>query len=393
MILARELKTRDGRLLLPAKAAISERQLELIKKQCDGEAQIETPKPEVGAQDLAQGDEYVRRYFMFVDHGDTVIDELFRVAVTRTAERIAEGWSPPGKEALLGLGFENLRDKFFKQESTLKDIVNDEVQVSAFSDIYFKLNEVLKSPKSSASDVASIVSTDPGLSAKLLKIVNSPFYSFSAEIDSVSRAVALVGGQELLTLAIGVTAINYFKDIPPELVDMKTFWRHSISCGIIAKAIAERVPGLAVERYFTAGLLHDVGRLIIFKKQPYASVQALIYARENYVPLVEAERAVLGFDHSKVGHLLLKAWRFPALLNQMVTYHHEPGSSPNKLDASVIHVADNIANALGISAGAMFVLPGIEPGAWERLKLPLKAIESIVKTYDEQISEIEEAFF
>ncbi len=108
----------------------------------------------------------------------------------------------------------------------------------------------MESPSSSAKDIAEVVSTDVALSTKLLKLVNSPLFGLTQKVDSIERAVSYVGEEELSNLALGITAIRYFKDIPPELIDMQTFWRHSLSCGIFAKLIASNYKDMSDETFF-----------------------------------------------------------------------------------------------------------------------------------------------
>jgi putative nucleotidyltransferase with HDIG domain len=140
--------------------------------------------------------------------------------------------------------------------------------------------------------------------------------------------VSLLGVKEVSNLALGISTINLFKDIPPELIDMRTFWKNSISVGIFSKLLAARVRGANTERLFTGGLLHDVGRLILFKKLPYASTQALIHARSNMLPVVDAEADVFGYDHTEVGRTLLTAWNFPQEMIDLVRHHHSPMEAP-----------------------------------------------------------------
>lgn len=236
-----------------------------------------------------------------------------------------------------------------------------------------------------------MVSTDIGLSGKLLKLVNSPFYGLATHVDSIARAIAMVGMKELSTLALGISTINFFKDIPPELIDMKVFWKHSLSCGVFGKLLAGKM-GLKSERFFTAGLLHDAGRLIIFKNMPYASVQALLFARRSMIPMVEAEKEVLGYDHTEVGRLLLASWKFPDSLVELIAHHHSSYSATDPREAAVIQLADNLANAAEISSGGMFVLPGMAEGAWERLGLKPEDLNAIFETHDRHINEIAKAF-
>ena len=236
-----------------------------------------------------------------------------------------------------------------------------------------------------------MVNTDVGLSAKLLKLVNSPFFGFTTTIDSVTRAVSLVGVKELSTLALGISTINFFKDIPAELMDMAVFWKHSLRCAIFAKLLAVR-QGLPSDRFFTGGLLHDVGRLVMFKNMPYASTEAMLYARGAMVPLVEAEAEVLGFDHTEVGRLLLGQWQFPPNLTMLIAHHHDPGSAADPREAAVLQLADNLANAAEIAAGGMYVLPGMERAAWDSLALEVEDLEEVMALHDAHIEDITATF-
>lgn len=350
--------------------------------------QLDTNSPH-----FAEADDHVRRFFMYVDPDHEAILAIYAVALARTAQAMEKGWTIPDPEQLMPSNVEHLRDMFYQeQKGGAKEMVDAETQVASFPDVYFRLREVLEKSVSSSKDVAGVVSTDVGLTAKLLRLVNSPLYGFAERIDSVTHAVSLLGVKEVSNLALGISTINFFKDIPPELMDMRTFWKHSISVGIFAKLLAGQIKNAPTERLFTGGLLHDVGRLILFKKLPYASTQALIYARENMVPLVDAEQETFGYDHTDVGRTLLEAWNFPAEMTELVARHHNPKEAAEPLEPGVIQVADNLANAAEISAGGKFVLPGIDQGVWEGMGIPASSIESLMELYDLHIEEVFESF-
>ena len=227
------------------------------------------------------------------------------------------------------------------------------------------------------------------LASKLLKLVNSPFYGLSSRVDSIERAVALVGARELSTLALGITTINFFKDIPSELVDMRSFWRHSLSCAVFCKLLADFAK-LPRERMFIAGLLHDAGRLLLFKDLPYASVQAMIHARSNMLPLPEAERDIFGFTHAQVGERLLTEWKFPEAIVAAVGQHHDAGSGI-AAEAAAVQVADILSNVAEISAGGVYVIPGCSAEAVKLSGLPLWEIDKIFAAHDAAIDELVKA--
>jgi HD-like signal output (HDOD) protein len=174
---------------------------------------------------------------------------------------------------------------------------------------------------------------------------------------------------------------------------MRTFWKHSIACGIFAKILAGTQSGLSPERFFVAGMLHDVGRLILFKKLPYASTEAMLFARENSLPLVEAERSIMDFCHTDISEPLFLSWKFPQGLSTMVNYHHNPMECSDPLEPAIIHVADNLANTVGIAEGGMYAIPGIDDEAWALLGLDAEPfIMNAVEEYEQQIGHILEAF-
>ncbi len=345
-------------------------------------------KPDSPEAMMALSEEYVRNFFMYVDHDNDAIAELFRLSVFRTSAALRQGWQMPSEDKRLARNTEYLRDTFTPGMVDPKTLADSETQLASFPDVYFRIKEVLDSPTSSADDVARIVSSDMELTAKLLKLVNSPFYGLLETVEDVAHAIALVGVTEVSNLALGMSAMKVFKDIPPELMDVETFWKHSVSCGVFAKLLASRINGLKADRFFTAGLLHDVGRLVIFKKLPYASVQTLLYARENMLPLVDAERDLLGFDHTDVGNSLLSEWKFPSGLVDAVTWHHAPSSAQDPLAATIIQLADNLANAMEISNGGMYVLPGLQQGAWERLPLKPADLVTVTGLFDSHIDDL-----
>ncbi len=393
MILSADLKTRDGRMLLPGGLELDDRHIRMLARAGIEEVDVAPPLMELDAEMVRAVEGYVRDFYLYVNPDYAPMLELFRISLDRTAMAVASGWKLPSPETRRAQTVEHLDDLFLKDMGGPEDIVKHETDLASFPDMYFRIREVLDSPNVSADRLAKVVSTDVGLSAKLLKLVNSPFYGFTSSIDSISRAVALVGGQELSSLALGVSTISYFKDIPHELVSMEQFWRHSISCGIFARLLAEQQSGLQAERLFVAGLLHDVGRLIMFKKIPYASREAMLFARENSIPLNEAELEVIGFSHTDVSRYLLESWKFPQGLSSIINHHHDPMTFPDPLGPAIINVADNMANAVGISEGGMYVMPGIAEQAWETLGLDVNFIRDAVTAHDEQIDQIQRAFF
>lgn len=388
-VVAEDVATPDGRVLLAKGGKVEPWHIPLFRGL--GIAMVDVADSQEDAR-MRMAAEYVLEFFAFVNPNSPAMENLYRFIVELVAHRLAGGFILPGLEERRAQNVEQLADVFPMEIVGPERIVTHETQLASFPDVYFKIRQEMDSPTASVNRLSQLVSQDLGLTAKLLKLSNSPLYAFGEPVESIRRAIAVIGMEELSTLALGISAVNYFQGIPPELIDMMSFWRHSISCGIFAKILASNLGEANTERYFIAGLLHDAGRLILFKKMPYASAEALLYARENSVPIVEAEQVVFGFTHTTVSRELLSQWKFPQPLSDLINHHHDPESSPTPKQAAIIHVADVMANAMAIATGALYVLPPFEERAWEALGIPADAIGNICGAYEVQAEETIKAF-
>jgi putative nucleotidyltransferase with HDIG domain len=212
-------------------------------------------------------------------------------------------------------------------------------------DICIRIFELMEDDGVSAQELGDVICRDPSLTARLLRIVNSPFYGFSRRIDTVSRAVAVIGSSELYNLVVAAAATTSFSRIPNFIVNIDTFWRHGVYCGIIARDLARQCRVLHPERLFIAGLLHDIGSLIVYHREPETIRDLLLSAQGDETTLSRRERAAFGFDHADLGALLLDQWHLPSNLVDAVRHHHEPaGTGKMHLETAILHVADAISN-------------------------------------------------
>ncbi len=378
MILAKDVKGLNEDIIFPKGTIIGEKEKEVLLEAGIEMVEVEAKdksEEEKFIEQLAQ--EYVFKFFMYVNPDSSFFKELYRIVVEQTVLALKKGWDLPCEKELRAKDVERKKDLFLKDMGKPEDIVKHEISLASFPDVYFRLKKLLESPNATAKDIADVVSTDVALSTKLLKLVNSPFFGTTQKIESIERAVSLIGIKELSNLALGMTAVKYFEQIPPELIDMDVFWRHSLSCAIFAKIIASLIK-LNQEFMFTAGLLHDMGKLILFKHMPYASVEALIFARENMIPVVEAEESVMGFTHTDISKIIMKEWGFPDSLIEVVSNHH----TPKNRESVVLQVADIMANAISIAGGGMFVVPNMEEEGWNSLGLKITDLKEIIDTHN-----------
>lgn len=266
------------------------------------------------------------------------------------------------------------------------DILKGSVTVASPPTIYEKLVRVINNPRSSSSHVAAVIGEDAGLTARLLKIVNSAFFSFPRRIETVTHAVTVVGTSQIRDLALATSVMTLFRDVPRDLVDMQRFWQHSLAVGVSARVMAAHRREDNVERFFVAGLLHDLGRLLMFMRAGAECGEALALAESSGMPLNQAERQVFGFTHAQVGAALLDQWNFPGAFREATAYHHQPRRATRyPVETAAVHVADVMANTLRWGNGGEPRTPELDREAWDLLGVDPSVIPLIVSDAERQL--------
>jgi putative nucleotidyltransferase with HDIG domain len=244
-------------------------------------------------------------------------------------------------------------------------------------------------PRSSAADIGELIRQDPGLTARLLRIANSPFYGFPSRIDSVPRAITVIGTNQLRHLILATSTIQVFSDFPNDLVSMETFWHHSLRCAVIARNLAAHLHEPNVERYFTAGLLHDIGYLIIYRELPELANQTLTRSNQNRGIVHSIEQEIIGFDHGAVGGELLRQWNLPSALSEAVEFHHTPHlARQHPKEAAIIHVANYLANTMSARVGSdIEETEALEVTALKTTGLTPDILQTVLKQAEAQFNE------
>jgi len=271
-------------------------------------------------------------------------------------------------------------------------LVNDSTQIGTLPSIFYEINEAIEDPEASFSRIGNIISGDAALSARLLKIVNSSFYGFDTKVETVTHAITIVGLAQLRELVLATKVISQFSGVPKGIVDMESFWGHSIACGLAAKIIAiyRREPN--AERYYVKGILHDVGRLILFLSLPQ-EMKKILELREKGGLLHEVEMEVLGFDHAEVGCALAEKWELHPDLGNSVLYHHSPSKNKDYLhSAGIIHFADVISHAMQLGGSGEPHVPPLDENIFTVLDLPVSLLASIITQVDRQYDDAVQMF-
>lgn len=214
-------------------------------------------------------------------------------------------------------------------------------------DVCIKLENLLRDESASADSFGDVIAYDPNLTAQILKLANSAHVSYRGRIDTVSRAVTVLGTSEILSLAYTAHAVANFSKIDSEITDVRTFWQHAAYVALIARAIAKQRNVLHPERLFVAGMLHDLGALILNHGYPSRCAELIAAAGGDEMLLARLEREAFGFDHAALGAALLERWQLPRHLCDAVRWHHSREMVPSLTEAAVLYVAEGLAALFG----------------------------------------------
>jgi len=267
-----------------------------------------------------------------------------------------------------------------KIPQTPNELVSGVDKLVSLPEVCFLVNDLVNDPNSDVGQIGSVISQDPDLTARLLKLVNSSFYGFDTPIDTVSRAIMMVGLRELQHMVWASSAVETFTHMSPTDANMAGYWRHSIFCAVTARILARECNILHPERMYVCGLLHDLGRLLIFNKLPEAANKIIDQERahpDRDVSQIEAE--ILGYDHAQVGLALCQSWGLPDSIATAIGFHHAPDqATAYRLESAILHVANVMAHALEMGDEEKFQERTNEK-AWVLLNLSDDAIKRILQ--------------
>lgn len=281
-------------------------------------------------------------------------------------------------------------------EDLKKRILRNLDELPPMPQIVFKAHDIMDSPSSSTKQVADLIETDQAIATKVLKMANSAYYGMSGKVSSIQHAAVVLGDKalsELITLAgtsslLGSRLYGY-------AMDSGKLWRHSMTVAFGSKIIAQRRQPHLENDAFSAGLIHDVGKLVL--DRPVLNRKSLFdeYMAAGDKTFLSAENRILGFDHADIGYDICGHWRIPDSLAKAIRYHHRPGDAADDDLTAIVSMADTIANmgaAMGmvgrIETGIETVMYMVDDAVMERLSLEEKDLGSIMEDASQAVEKI-----
>ena len=254
----------------------------------------------------------------------------------------------------------------------------------------FRITEMVNNPRSSARDLAQVITDDQVLTARLLRLVNSSFYGFPQRITTVTRAIVLLGFDAIRHLLLTTSVFDIFSDHNKDLTAAReNRWDHVLGCAVAAKVIGKHIRHDKIEELFVCALLHDIGKIVlmVYAPEDYEAVTRLAAQRGGL--LIEAEEELLGYTHVETGRLLAERWNLPTMVAEVIYAHHTPDTAGDYVrEAAVVHLADIFCRALAHGSGGDDRIPALNAAAWEALGIAARDIDPILRELESGFADI-----
>lgn len=268
-----------------------------------------------------------------------------------------------------------LRDhKQYEILNRLQDI-ND---LPTLPTVFLNVMRIMRDPNTPIKEIAQVAECDPAISMKILKLINSSFYGLARTIDSVQQAIVLLGANTLKNVVISISIFKAMGGKGEEsLFDREAFWQHSIGCGLIARYIGNRLGMERDEQGFIAGVIHDIGKVVLDKYFHEELTSIIRLGRRNSIPFHQAEREVIGTTHAEIGAFLAANWKLPDNLVNVIAKHHQlDARCDHAVLTALVQLSDMLAHKYKVGSGGDDLLPEIDPKVWQILNVRQSELDS-----------------
>ncbi len=235
--------------------------------------------------------------------------------------------------------------------SGIEQRLQEVTELISLPEVYLKVRRLMDDPHSDIYDFAEVISVDPNLSSRVLKVVNSAYFGFPEPVDSISRAVNMIGIGQLHNMVLGISAISSL-ELPNDILPLNTFWRASLFSGVLARLLAEQMKLAKSEHLFIAGLLHEIGHLVLYSKFPLQALAARQLAETQGKQIHEAEMQVMGCHYGDIGAMLMANWNLSETLQTLTRNQPAPANASElEVESTLMHLAHVCAHARATDSG------------------------------------------
>lgn len=249
-----------------------------------------------------------------------------------------------------------------------------------------KLTTMIGRPSVSTEEIGSLIEKDQVLSAKVLRLANSPFYGFPSRIASVAHAVIILGLNVVKGLTLCASAFGIMKE-----AGMDQLWRHSLGVAITAHILGVRLQVKNPEELFVAGLLHDIGKVVLYVKWADVAESIKTASQTGDPSMLEVEQELLSLTHADIGGYLANAWHLPVTLREPIMYHHAPTLAQEAvLQTAIVHVADILVKGLACGNPGDDQVPPLSKQAWDMLGLDEAALTECISKASAEFAMIDD---
>ncbi|MFB6355758.1 MAG: HDOD domain-containing protein [bacterium] len=274
-----------------------------------------------------------------------------------------------------------------EMDAELKKVVSQIDDLPTLPAVVTRIIGMVEDPSTSAEDLNKVISQDPSLTAKVLKLVNSAFYGFSRRISTVTEAVVILGFNTVKSLAVSASVFEVFEGGGSRRFDRVGMWEHSIATGVGAEMIGKRIRYPNVEEIMVAGILHSIGKVVIDLYMQDKVEQILDYVKTNKCSMLEAERDIIGVDHPRIGGWLAEQWNLPDNIVTAIRFYHQPREAPEdkRTLPMLIHIGDILARTKNIGWTGDSEIPPFREENWKELGVEEEDIKDILNQLEDRM--------
>ncbi len=227
----------------------------------------------------------------------------------------------------------------------IKQDLEEVTDLISLPEVYLKIQRLMDDEASDISDFSRIISVDPNLSARVLRVVNSAYFGLAEPVDNMSRALNMLGLKQLHNMVLSASAVSSL-DLPNDILPLQPFWHNSLYVGVLTQMMAEQLGLERTDRLFIAGLLHDIGHLVMCAKLPDHAREAIRFSLQSGRPIHECQQQLFDCHYGEIGAMLLENWKLPVELQTLVRYQPTPEQANGlALETTLLHLAHGCTTA------------------------------------------------